>query len=302
MNLLLSLPLLLVLVQADITHANTTDAFNDKVIYGEDNRTLVSDLDAVYDAEALTFSRAILAQIPNWRITSNDKTTIGIETRDLKTGLNFCDGERFLDQPLVSACTAFMVAPDLIVTAGHCVKDKYDCKKQTWVLDYDDRMDFLPPKSTVSFSKEKAYACKELVSWSQNAKLDYALIRLERPITDRAPLKIRREGKTATNESLMVIGHPLGMPKMLTSNIMIRDNTLDFVFKTNADTFSGNSGSPVLGIKSKMVEGILVRGDDDFKTDFQLGCDRPAKCGDKECRGESVQRSTYLPLKYIPKL
>ncbi len=302
MNLLLSLPLILMLVKTDIAHAAFFDAFNDKVIYGEDNRSMLSDLDSENDAEVLAFSRAVLAQIPNWRITSNEESTIGIETRDLKTGLNFCDGERFLDMPLVASCTAFMVSADLIVTAGHCVKDKYDCKKQTWVLDYNDKMDFIPPKSTVTFPKDKTYACKELVSWSLNSKLDYALVRLDRAITDRAPLKIRREGKTSSNELLMALGHPLGMPKMLASNIMIRDNTLDFVFKTNADTFSGNSGSPVLGIKSKLVEGILVRGDDDFRTDFDLGCDRPAKCGDKECRGESVQRSTYLPFKYIPKL
>lgn len=278
------------------------DAFNDKVIYGEDNRVLIKDLDPHYDESTIVLARSVLAQIPNWRITTNDKNTIGVETRDLKTGLNFCDGERFLEEPLVSSCTAFLVAPDLIVTAGHCIRDKYECKKQTWVFDYDDRSDFLPPKSTITFSKEKAYSCKELVSWSSNPKLDYALVRLDRPVLDRTPLKIRRDGKTSSKESLIVIGHPLGLPKMLATNIMIRDNSLDFVFKTNADTFSGNSGSPVLGINSGLVEGILVRGDDDFKTDLDLGCSRPAKCGDKECRGESVQRSTYLPFKYIPKL
>lgn len=292
----------MVLVQGDLAHASAIDVFNDKVIYGEDNRRPVTELDAQDDALAITLSDSVLAQIPNWRITKNEKDSIGIETRDLKSGLNFCDGERFLELPLVSACTAFMVAPDLIVTAGHCVKDKYDCKKQTWVLDYNSDMDFLAPKGTVTFSKDKTYSCKELVSWSKNERLDYALIRLDRPIIDRAPLKIRREGKVSANESLIAIGHPLGLPKMVASNILIRDNSLTYVFKTNADTFSGNSGSPVIGMKSGLVEGILVRGDDDFKTDFNLGCDRAAKCGDKECRGESVQRSTYLPLKNIPKL
>lgn len=288
------------LVSGDLAHA--FDIYNDKVIYGEDNRRPVSELLGEDDAPTIKLSKSILAQVPNWRITSKDNATIGIETRDLKTGLNFCDGERFLEDPLVSSCTAFMVAPDLIVTAGHCVKDKYDCKKQTWLLDYDSSMDFIPPKGTVTFERSKAYACKELVSWSQNSNLDYALIRLDRAITDRAPLKIRREGKTSSNESLMVIGHPLGLPKMIATNIFIRDNSLPFVFKTNADTFSGNSGSPVFGLVSGLVEGILVRGDDDFKTDLDLGCDRPAKCGDKECRGESIQRSTYLPIKHIPKL
>ncbi|MBC7712905.1 MAG: trypsin-like peptidase domain-containing protein [Rhizobacter sp.] len=297
MKIFLSLPLLLILAQPGNLHA-----FEDKVIYGEDNRTLISELKSEDDSFAITASKSILAQIPNWRISDDNKKTFSVKTKDLESGLNFCAGERFLDQPLVAACTAFLVAPDVIVTAGHCVKDKYDCKKNTWVLDYDDKMGFTSPDGSAVFQKEKTYACTELLSWSQNAKLDYAVIRLDRKITDRAPLKVRRDGKTSSNESLIVLGHPLGMPKMLASNVLIRDNSLDFIFKTNADTFSGNSGSPVIGIDSKMVEGILVRGDDDFETDLDLDCQRPAKFGDKEGRGESVQRSTYLPFKYIPKI
>ncbi len=302
MNIFLSLPLLLVLVAGDFAHAYIYDPHADKVIYGEDNRRPVSEFDSDDDAVLINYSRAVLAQIPNWRITQNDNDIIGVETRDLRSGLNVCEGERFLEEPLVAGCTAFLASPDLIITAGHCVKDKYDCKKQTWVLDYDSSMDFVPPKSTVTFAKDKTYSCKELVAWSLNDKLDYALIRLDREITDRAPLKIRREGKTGSSEVLMVLGHPLGLPKMLASNISIRDNTLAYIFKTNADTFSGNSGSPVIGMSSGLVEGILVRGDDDLVTDVAQRCERIAKCGDRDCRGESVQRSTYLPFKHIPKI
>lgn len=273
----------------------------DKVIYGEDNRRLMSELDSSSDAQAINFSSSILAQIPNWRITPS-KDLISVTTRDLKYGLNVCDGEKFLEQPLVSSCTAFLVGPDLIVTAGHCVKDKYDCKKQTWVLDYDSAGDFTSPKGTITFSKDKTYTCRELVSWSENKNLDYALIKLDREVVGRAPLRVRREGKVASNESLMVIGHPLGMPKMLADNILVRDNSTIFSFKTNADTFSGNSGSPVFGSVSGMVEGILVRGDEDFEMDIDLGCRRMNRCGNKDCRGESVQRSTYLPFKNIPKI
>lgn len=297
MNIFLSLALLLTLLAS-----NQALAYQDKVIYGDDNRTLISELVSDEDSKALELSRSVLAQIPNWRITENNKDFISIQTKDLQSGLKICEGERFLNLPLVSACTAFLVGPDLIATAGHCVKDKYDCKKQTWVLDYDTEMNFIAPVGSAIFQKDQTYACAELLGWSENAKLDYAIIRLDRKITDRSPLKLRREGKTSSNESLMTIGHPLGMPKMLASNIYIRDNSQTYVFKTNADTFSGNSGSPVFGTQSGLVEGILVRGDDDFKMDIDLGCQRPASCGDKECRGESVQRSTFLPFKYIPKI
>lgn len=276
-------------------------AQQDKGLYGDDDRKLISELDLILDAKILKYGESVLAQIPNWRMKS-DKETIFVKTRDLKYGLNVCEGERFLEQPLVSSCSAFLVGPDLIVTAGHCVKDKYDCKKQTWVLDYDSPADFTGPEGTITFSKEKAYSCKELLNWSENNNLDYALIKLDRPVEGRVPLKVRRDGKTSASEVLMVIGHPLGMPKMLADNILIRDNSQTYFFKTNADTFSGNSGSPVIGKSSGLVEGFLVRGDDDFKMDLDFGCQRMSRCGNKDCRGESVQRATYLPFKNIPKI
>ena len=163
-------------------------------------------------------------------------------------------------------------------------------------------MDFSSSSSTAIFSKDKSYACAELLSWSQNAKLDFAVIRLDRAVSGRVPLKVRHEGKVSSREPLMVIGHPLGMPKILATDIFIRDNNQQYVFKTNADTFSGNSGSPVIGIDSHLVEGILVRGDDDFQSDINLDCQRPARFGNNQGRGESIQRSTYLPFKYIPKI
>lgn len=280
---------------------STTHAHGDKGIYGEDNRLLVSELPEDEFGNVKIQASSVLAQISNWRITNSDRDNFSVQTKDLQSGLNMCEGERFNTLPLVSTCTAFLVAADVIVTAGHCVKDKYECKKNTWVLDYDSQMGFVSPNGSVSFPKNKSYSCSELLAWSQNSKLDYAVIRLDRKVTDRAPLKIRREGKVQANESLIAIGHPLGLPKMVSTNILIRDNSDQYIFKTNADTFSGNSGSPVIGALSGLVEGILVRGDDDFMSDIDQSCQRSARFGNKEGRGESVQRSTFLPFKYIPK-
>lgn len=273
-----------------------------KVIYGNDNRRIHTELDTEFDADLIKVSDATLAQIPNWRIDSSADDVISIKTKDLRSGLNYCPDERFTESPSVSSCSAFLVAPDLILTAGHCVKDKYDCKKQTWVLDYNDGGEFIAPSGSVSFQKSKSYSCAELVSWSNNPRLDFALIRLNRKVDDRKPLPIRRVGKVAINEELALAGHPLGLPKVISDRITIRDNSLTYTFKTNADAFSGNSGSPIYGRDSKMVEGILVRGEDDFELNLDLICQRPKKCRDDECRGEVVQRTSVLPLKYIPKI
>lgn len=274
----------------------------DKGVYGEDNRKLMSELDPNIDNFELEQSRSVLAQIPKWRITAEDKESISIRTKSLGNGLKFCPDERFSELPIVSSCSAFMVAPDLILTAGHCVKDKYECQKNYWVLDYNDAAGLEGASGNVSFNKENVYSCAQILSWSENPKLDYALIRLNRKITDRKPLTIRRNGKVEDSDSLSVIGHPMGLPKIITNEAMIRNNSLIYTFLTNADTFSGNSGSPVINPKTKLVEGMLIRGDEDFRMDIDLGCNRIVRCLRKDCRGETVQRTTVLPLKLIPKI
>ena len=273
-----------------------------KSIYGNDNRRLIRDLNSNNSVEQtyLNYSKAILAQIPTWRITEQTKNSIIIETKTLKNGLKFCSDENFLDEPIVSSCTAFLVAPNLILTAGHCIKDKFDCKKNTWVLDYHNNDDNLYIDNKISFPKEKTFQCAELITQAENQKVDYALIRLDRSIDDRPSLKIRKNGKTDSKEPLILLGHPLGMPLMVSDQIFIRDNSLENVFKTNADAFSGNSGSPLIGLNSGLVEGILIRGDDDFNLDAKENCNKAVKCNDKECRGETVLRSMHLPNKYIP--
>jgi len=292
--------IILTIVALTSMQAFSFEEISNKVIYGDDNRRLMTELDAELDKEVIEQSSSVLAQIPNWRIDFSDKTKISIQTKNLQKGINYCADERFSELPSVSSCTAFLVSPDLIITAGHCVKDKYDCKKQTWVLDYNSGGEFISPMGAVNFERESTYQCAELVSWSNNSKLDYSLIRLDRKVIGRKPLKLRRSGKVNSDETLTVIGHPLGLPKIIGDFVTVRENNLDFTFKTNADTFSGNSGSPLIGSNSKLVEGVLIKGDDDFELDIDLQCQRTKRCREKECKGETFIRSTVLPLKYIP--
>jgi hypothetical protein len=153
----------------------------------------------------------------------------------------------------------------------------------------------------MTFTKEKTYQCKELLNWSNNSKLDFALIRLDRAVTDRPYLKIRRSGKVSDLESLSLIGHPLGLPKIVNDNISILDNKDAYTFKVNADAFSGNSGSPVIGYRSGLVEGILISGGQDFEADYDNYCQRSVRCVGSDCGGEKVQRSINLPTKHLPR-
>lgn len=274
---------------------------NDKVFYGEDNRRLVSELDPIIESDIKEFASAILVQIPGFLARTDLEGNLVVATQSLESGLKICPEERFLDLPLVGSCSAFLIGPDLLLTAGHCVRDKYECKKNNWVFGFDDSAGFLAPSGTSTFYKSNVYSCSELVAQVENDRVDYAIVRLDRIVPGVKPLNIRREGKIDRKEQVYLIGHPLGMPKMISGDSSIRENLDKNLFKTNFDSFSGNSGSPVFGRNSKMVEGILIRGEQDFEVDMSRGCKKIIRCSEGSCKGETVLRSTLLPLKLIPK-
>jgi V8-like Glu-specific endopeptidase len=292
---------LFILALPSLSGAQVRFSLNEKAIYGEDDRRMLGQLDYYSDSKLLEYSRSVLAQIPHWRVSGGDDDSFTVAAADLAHGLNFCPSENFSDQPIVSSCSAFLIGPDLLMTAGHCIKDSNDCKENAWVLDYDDAKDFLAPASAITFTREKTFQCKELLSRSNNSKLDYAIIRLDRAVTDRPYLNLRRTGKVSDYESLSLIGHPLGLPKIVSDNVSIMDNRDTYTFKVNADAFSGNSGSPVIGYRSGLVEGILISGGQDFEADYDRFCQRAVRCMGPECVGEKVQRSINLPMKYLPR-
>ena len=69
-------------------------------------------------------------------------------------------------------------------------------------------------------------------------------------------------------------------------------------FVANLDTYGGNSGSPVFNAASYKVEGILVRGENDFVTNGT--CYVSLVCPTTGCRGEDVTRATVWAAK-LPK-
>lgn len=205
----------------------------------------------------------------------------------------WCAEERFSNQLTSPVCTGFLIAPDVLATAGHCVAKSTDCKNYSWAFDYK-----IPSvnATTTIIPKNSVYKCKAIIATvnSSTTKDDYAIIRLDRPVTDRLPLEIRRTGKIADGTSLVLIGHPKGLPLKIAPGAKIRSNSATKYFVANLDSYGGNSGSPVFGALSGLVEGILVRGEADYTT-TSTGCYISKVCTDTGCRGEDVRRITNLP-------
>src|SRR5262249_51918318 len=78
----------------------------------------------------------------------------------------------------------------------------------------------------------------------------------------------------------------------------VRNNAPDAFFVANLDTYGGNSGSPVFNSDTHVVEGILVRGENDFV--LQGTCMVSLVCPTTGCRGEDCTRTAvfaqFLPL------
>ncbi len=265
----------------------------DKVIYGKDDRQNISSYPNA-EIKEIADSVAALVDPENLTLELNGQF-YKLANIKLKDQENFCKETRFLNQLAISDCTGFLVAPDVLLTAGHCMTIYGTCKRFKWIFDYKQ-------KNLVSNSKnlipaKNVYSCKKILDYTLNTENqnDYAIIKLDRPVKDRSPLRIRRKSSTIEdNSSIFVLGHPSGLPLKVSDNAKVIDNLNPIFFNTNLDTFAGNSGSPVFNQQTLEVEGILVRGEADFVFDDLLGCYKNKVCHKNECSGESVTRITKL--------
>jgi V8-like Glu-specific endopeptidase len=178
------------------------------------------------------------------------------------------------------------------MTAAHCIHSAIACNSHSWVFDYANTE---KEKSSFSFNKDQVYHCTDIIErvYDTNTLADYALIRLDRPVVGRDPLKFRRAGRPADDALMTVIGNPLGLPTKITVGADMRDNTHPVYFVTNSDTFNLNSGSAVIDSRTGIVEGILVRGGKDFTTGINE-CQSSIVYGQNEGRGEDVVRITMV--------
>lgn len=263
---------------------------SDKVVYGTDNRI---DVDKVQSKLHRSLARSTAGMVSRYKIY-DEGSTYSFNSITLRDSYGMCEFERFVDQVLLPSCSGFLVAPNVLVTAGHCVKNKIDCDSNFWIFDYNSER-----KDKLSVPKENVYSCRKIIARELNSstKNDYAIIELDRSVLNRTPLKFRREGKISSDAELLVIGHPSGLPTKIAPGGKVYDNKDMYYFVTNLDTFGGNSGSAVFDTKTGLVEGILVRGATDYVTAESGNCREVNKCDSVDglnCRGEDVTRITIL--------
>lgn len=259
-----------------------------KVIYGEDNRV---DVFESQDAAYVELSRSTAGMISSSNIRTSGEETV-ISGSSLRSR-GICASERFANQISAANCSGFLISENVLVTAGHCIRTERDCKSYKWVFDYKvDSAD----QTNVTVANDSVYSCKRIISRSLDnfSKDDYAVLELDRKVSDRRPLTFRKSGKVSIGEPVVVIGHPTGLPTKIADGANVRSLEGKY-FVANLDTYGGNSGSAVFNANTHEVEGILVRGENDYVYDSARGCQVSNKCTDTGCRGEDVTYITNIP-------
>ena len=272
-----------------------------EVIYGVDNR---HDLYQVSDPLLVKAARASAAMVHQSFIAYDSYHSEIYFTREtLKERKKLCSGERFAEQQAVADCSGFLIAPDLLVTAGHCFMQQSDCDEYHWVFDMAIHR---PGETHPRVSPQQIYSCAEVITrqltFSEDGSTvfqssvsqsfgsqsfgssrgrnrtaeptdpldrisghadDYAVIRLNRPVLDREPLKMNLSHRPSLSTEVALVGFPSGMPLKVAANAHIVSLRERF-FTATVDAFRGNSGGAVINRMTGEVEGILVRGREDY--------------------------------------
>jgi V8-like Glu-specific endopeptidase len=238
------------------------------VVYGEDNRVDTFESNSPLYRK---LAESTAAMISNRSITVRGNTAelhgeALSEWTPQGMSAPVCKKERFSHQPLASVCSGFLVADNIIATAGHCMTSFNDCSNYKWVFNYkvSDRN-----QTAVSVNVKDVYSCTRIIKQGLANNVDFALIQLDRPLTGKA-LKIAKS-EPSIGTSLVMVGHPSGLPQKISDKarvVSLRPNG----FATDLDAFQGNSGSAVFNSVNGELVGILVNGNQDYRHNSTLNC------------------------------
>ncbi|MFB6371910.1 MAG: serine protease [Bradymonadaceae bacterium] len=272
-------------------------------IYGEDDRQ------EYFETERETLrhvGRATATLLYAHNVSSNDDGTVQLPEKKRRDDVPMCPSERFSEQPTPGECSAFLVAPDTIVTAGHCINNQRECDVIEVAFGY--RYDESTDEDVRRLPAEDVYSCDSVIvrKYDPETDRDYGVYRLDRPVEDIEPLTFRTDGKVPDDAHLAAVGHPLGLPLKIAPGGRVVDNAPKRWFRHSMDTFRGNSGSAIVDVETGVVEGIHVRGGEDFVRETHDGetCKTMHRCEEVDpesdkCPGPEATRATQFAA-YVP--
>ena len=228
----------------------------DAIVYGQDDRVEPWEYpDQVWAARAQEFTVALIEES---RVDESDPSNVQIVgVDDLQTKYGLCSGERFADQLVAGTCSGTLIAPDLVLTAGHCV-DASSCAETRVVFNYQ----MTESGQLAALDQSDVYECQDVLVQRFDTGFDYAVMRLSSAVSGRTPAQVRLDhGPVPVGADLVVNGHPNGLPLKITSGAVVTNNRADRLdyFESELDIMHGNSGSGTFLQSTGELAGILVR-------------------------------------------
>jgi S1-C subfamily serine protease len=274
-------------------------------VFGEDDRKEVKDAEGYED-----FVRATAVMISKESIYDNEFYSWSLRERlEIQFDTDkFDENVKFLDQPAIGSCTGFLIAPDILVTAGHCINSMEEANQFVWVFDYTSESNFINGRY-LNFSDKNIYEVESIITSNldDDTDDDYAVLRLKRK-SERAPYRFRTSGTVLEESAINTIGCPTGLPLKFSTNAIVVDSSPTNWFKSDIDSFPGNSGGPVFD-QHGFIEGILVRGaaeysygelTSDYKYDPYCDCIKTVQWDNVDytagCQAHKITAIPSLPL------
>lgn len=271
-----------------------------EIIYKPDDRRDLYEPDV--PATAVTAAAAVALVCNSGELTFTNQMYVA-QTTPLATAVErmfptprpICDGQVFMDQPTFGYGTAFFVAPNCVVTAGHVVAEaKMQVTEMRFVLGFQMTN---ATTAVTQFSPSQVFSGVRIIRGQFKTAMsdpDFAVIEVVNAAGGTgAALPVSQASTIATQTPVWALGHPNGLPIKYASNAQVRRWSGSSYMIANLDMFSGNSGSPVFDVEANAtggtVIGILVAGGADYEKDRRNTCIRARSIPKTGAQGEWVQ-------------
>lgn len=183
----------------------------------------------------------------------------------------YCVGSKFYGLPRAvgsfSGRSGFLVAPDLVLTAAHDIPASATDVPWKVVFGFNDSQVGGDRSSRLqsnrfSLSRDDVYDVVEIVSngLSLNPPRDLLLLRLDRQVTGRQPVRIRREGTGFRDDRLVAVGHPDQLMTKVdhAGSYWAANSQSNDLVVTGVHSLVGSSGSMIYNTDRDCVEGLIV--------------------------------------------